>query len=200
MEPEGYIGLFNLKDWWRNSFTEEERRHVVEVFKPLGGSDNSLVVGKFQTTENDRPLGFLSSLAGWFNNPKDRHIAHKIIVKAEEYVTSEKNILDIHFFYPAKMKIFYPERENPAALQEAINACKKQIEIADKTALAFRQEFKDSELPTHEGYEQLCIILEKQGKLGEAIKLAEQAKKQGWNGDWDKRIERCLKKLKKSNA
>jgi len=50
-------------------------------------------------------------------------------------------------------------------------------------------------LGTHTGYRNLCIIREKQGNHAEVIRLAEQAKAQGWNGDWDKRIERTKKKL-----
>src|SRR6202034_1675558 len=100
-------------------------------------------------------------------------------------------IIDVHFFYPMKMKIFYPERDNPAALEEAINACLKQIEISDKTAPAFRTRYRDNQLPFHEGYEQLCIIYEKQGRFDEAIKLAKQGKGQGWGNNWDDRIERC---------
>jgi len=197
-EPQGYIALLNLKDWWRDSFTDEERKHIVEVFQPLGAPKDVLVVGELQSSGNDRILSFLSSLAGWFDNPRDRHIAHKIIAKAADYVASENNILDLHFFYPAKMKLFYKERENPSALKEATDACLKQIEISEKAAAAFRKEYGDSQLPAHEGYEQLCIILEKQGKFDEAIKFAEQAKKQGWSGDWDGRVERCKKKLEKS--
>jgi hypothetical protein len=197
-EPQGYIALFNLKDWWRDSFTEEERKHIVEVFQPLGAPKDVLVAGDLQSSGDDRILSFLSSLAGWFDNPRDRHIANKIIAKAADYVASEKNILDLHFFYPAKMKLFYKERENPSALKEATDACLKQIEISEKAAAAFRKEYGDSQLPAHEGYEQLCIILEKEGKFNEAIKFAEQAKKQGWSGAWDGRVERCKKKLEKS--
>ena len=197
-EPQGYIALFNLKDWWRDSFTDEERKHIVEVFQPLGAPKDVLVVGELQSSGDDRILSFLSSLTGWFDNPRDRHIAHKIIAKAADYVASEKNILDLHFFYPQKMKLFYKERENPSALKEATNACLKQIEISEKAAAAFRKEYGDNQLPAHEGYEQLCIILEKEGKFNEAIKFAEQAKKQGWGGNWDGRVERCKKKLEKS--
>lgn len=197
-EPQGYIELFNLKDWWRDSFTEEERKHIVEVFQPLGAPKDVLVVGELQSSGDDRILSFLSSLTGWFDNPRDRHIAHKIIAKAADYVASEKNILDLHFFLSQKMKLFYKERENPSALKEATDACLMQIEISEKAAAAFRKEYGDNQLPAHEGYEQLCIILEKEGKFGEAIKLAEQAKKQGWGGNWDGRVERCKKKLEKS--
>ena len=46
----------------------------------------------------------------------------------------------------------------------------------------------------HTGYEQLAIILEKQREYDEAIDLCKQAQKQTWSGEWDKRIERCLKR------
>jgi len=196
-EPQGYIALFSLKNWWRDSFTDEERKHIVEVFQPLGAPRDSLVVGELQSSGNDRIVSFLSSLAGWFDNPRDRHIAHKIIAKAADYVSSENNILDLHFFYSTRMKLFYRGREDPSALKEATDACLKQIEISGKAAAAFREEFGDSQLPAHEGYEQFCIILEKQGKFDEAIKCAEQAKRQGWRGDWDGRVVRCTKKLQK---
>jgi len=51
-------------------------------------------------------------------------------------------------------------------------------------------------LGEHTGYKQLCIIREKQGNWQEVIRLAEQAKAEGWEGDWDKRIEKAKKKLK----
>jgi hypothetical protein len=50
-------------------------------------------------------------------------------------------------------------------------------------------------MPEHTGYKQLCIICEKQGFFDEVINIAEQAKAEGWRGDWDKRIEKAKKKL-----
>ena len=49
-------------------------------------------------------------------------------------------------------------------------------------------------LGEHTGYKQLCIIRENQGNYTEVIRLAEQAKSEGWAGDWDKRIEKAKKK------
>jgi hypothetical protein len=37
----------------------------------------------------------------------------------------------------------------------------------------------------------------KEGNFQEVIRLAEQAKSEGWAGDWDKRIEKAKKKLEK---
>jgi hypothetical protein len=65
-------------------------------------------------------------------------------------------------------------------------------------AWTFFKEYKESPLPSHKGYQQLAIILEKQGKLEEAIKLCKQAAEQGWAGDWEKRVERYRKKVTKA--
>jgi hypothetical protein len=53
-----------------------------------------------------------------------------------------------------------------------------------------------SKLGIHTGYNQLCIICEKRGNWQEVVRLAEQAKAEGWVGNWDKRIEKARKKLK----
>jgi hypothetical protein len=50
-------------------------------------------------------------------------------------------------------------------------------------------------MPIHLGYKQLCIICEKQGFFDEVINIAEQAKEEGWRGDWDSRIKKARKKL-----
>jgi hypothetical protein len=52
-------------------------------------------------------------------------------------------------------------------------------------------------LGEHTGYKQLCIIRAKEENWQEVIRLAEQAKSEGWAGDWDKRIEKAQKKLEK---
>ncbi|MDR0557088.1 MAG: hypothetical protein LBG43_04360 [Treponema sp.] len=36
---------------------------------------------------------------------------------------------------------------------------------------------------------------EKEGDYSEVVRLAEQAKEEGWTGDWDKRMEKARKKL-----
>ena len=82
-------------------------------------------------------------------------------------------------------------------LGKTVETCKKQIALASQAAKLFLAEYPLQALPSHRGYEQLIIILEKQGKINEAISLAEQAKKQKWSGDWEKRIARYKKKLNK---
>lgn len=126
---------------------------------------------------------------------EDRYIAYRILEKAEELSKIEEHVLDIHFLYSAKSELYYKDRDKPQCLEKAINACKHQIALAPKAAEAFRAKNKNMPLPSHKGYEQLAIILEKQMSYKEAIDLCSQAEMEGWAGNWGKRIDRCKKKM-----
>ena len=92
------------------------------------------------------------------------------------------------------MQVYYRNRScDEFALASAIEACRQQITIAEKVKQEFKREGRS--LPAHAGYKQLCIILEKQEKFDEVIRLSRAAKLQGWAGDWDKRIENCEEKM-----
>lgn len=196
-KTKGLIGYFGLESWWLSEFSDDERRHITETFKPLGASDDSLTSGNINST-SQTAVGLLQDLAGWFSKDKDRPIAYKLMEKAEELAEGEGSVLDLHFLYGQKLAIYYNDRKTPGCLEKAIEASKLQIGLAEKAAKAFRSKYKDSPLPGHKGYQQLAIILEKQGQFDEAIELCRKANKQGWAGDWEKRIERCRKKAVKA--
>jgi len=202
---DGPIKYYDLINWWQSAFTEEERARMIAVYQPMGsgigmGAENSapenhLTEGDLEWSSADI-LGFLSTLAGWFNNKHDRLIAKKILDKAASFIPETKSILSVHFLYQALIETYYPDRDNPDALSSAIEACKNQIKIAGAAAKAFRREYpQDQQLPGHKGYEQLAIIFEKQSDYEEAINTCQKAMKQGWSGDWQHRIERCLKRM-----
>lgn len=193
----GSIGYFGLGDWWLSNFSETEREYIIKTFQPLGSSGESLIKGNISYT-SETSIDLLSALAGWFDKKDDRTIAYRIIKKAEEMINESSNILDIHFLYQSKIETYYKNRDNdPNALEKAIEACKQQIEISPKAKAAFQKEYKDSPLPSHVGFEQLAIIEEKRKNFETAIKISKKALEQGWDGDWEKRIERCLKRLDK---
>lgn len=196
-KTKGLIGYFGLESWWLSEFTEDERRHIIATFQPLGSSGDSLTSGDISYT-SQTAVGLLHNLAGWFSKKKDRPIAHKLLGKAEELSETEGSVLDAHFLYGQKLEIYYKDRDIPGYLEKAIEACNQQIAIGERAAKAFRKEYKDSPLPSHKGYQQLAIILEKQGKFDGTIELCRKAEKQGWAGDWAKRIERCRKKADKA--
>ena len=117
----------------------------------------------------------------------------KDLISEIETNIDKDHILEQHFYYMHKLECLYAFRDQEDnALDETIDACKQQIAIADNAVKAFQAE---GFTPTHTGYKQLTVIYQKQNKFKEAIEVCEQALKQGWMGDWQKRIERYTKKL-----
>jgi len=197
----GDIGYYGLSEWWLTTFTEEERRYMEQTFQPMGsgvggGSPTTLTSGNILSSSQSA-CGFLGVLAGWFRKPNDRYLAVRILDKAEQV---PGNTLDRHFLYHQMIKTYYKDRDTvPGSLEKTIAACEKQISIAPQAVEAFKREPGfGKDLPAHTGYEQLAIIRDKQGEDAEAVRLCQQAKAQGWTGDWDKRILRYQKKLDKA--
>ncbi len=196
---KGHIGYFGLSDWWLSAFTEQERTQIEKVYTPLGGGTGSLTQSEITYTTASVSM-FLSGLSTWFRKTeKDRDIARRILKKAIEVGNPKKDILGVHFTYQALIEVWYRDRDSmPKAIDEAILACLAQIEIAQEAAKQFKKEYPKNPLPSHVGYTQLTIIYDKQGRYDQAIQIAQQAKKQGWNGDWDARVQRYEKKKTKS--
>jgi|AntRauTorcE11897_2_1112592.scaffolds.fasta_scaffold11331_2 tetratricopeptide (TPR) repeat protein len=204
-EPKvgGFMASANLIDWWIGGFSEEERKYIILTFQPmgLGGDGKGFLVDGPSVGRHSDPSHLLYNLAGWFKKESDRIIAYKILEKAEELLSYSPNPLTNHFTYQTKAEIYYRWRDlDDFALEKAIEACRQQISIANEAATVFLDESSPSGLgflPAHHGFKQLAIILEKDGKFEEALKLCEKAKLQGWNGDWDARLTRLRKKLAK---
>ena len=199
---EGKIGSHGLVDWWMSTFTEQERTYILTKYKPLIiGSAGDDPPSLDQILQRDGSLVIpLSALATWFQSPQDRHIARRLLVKSEELSEGSKGkVLDRHFVYSNMIPIYYRDRnEDPEALDLAIRACEKQIELGPQVSRAFQAEYPTQELPSHRGFTQLAIIREKEHNYLEAINLAREALRQGWAGDWENRIARCEKRLAKS--
>lgn len=189
----GGIEYYHLQDWLFNNFSSEEQDTILSVYTPSGPKENPLVQGK-KSTSPTSAVGFLSGMAGWFKKPEYRRIGYKILEKGESLVSEKTPVIDRHFLYQAKLENYYRNREtDDFALPAAIEACRQQIGISKEARRAFLQEYKNSPLPSHAGFSQLCVILEHQKNYDEAIHLASEAKEQGWAGHWDERIEKCRK-------
>lgn len=192
-EVAGDLGCFGLGDWWLSTFTEAERTHIEQTYRPLGMSrpcplTRGEIAGTTQTA-----AGLLWGLASWFQRPQDRHIARRLVAKAEEMAGSD--VLDRHFSYQAMIQTYYADRDaDPTALKTALDACEKQIALAPRAAKAFERKWPNAPLPAHLGFSQLAIVREKQRHYAEAMELSNEALRQGWNGDWEKRIARCEEK------
>jgi hypothetical protein len=192
----GEIAYFGLQDWWLNELTKEERDTILSIYQPFGFSKNSLTEGKISYTDQTA-IGLLTGLLSWFKKPEYQKISQKIIKKVESMSTKSGSVMDKHFFLSTKIQTLYRNRNSDdSALPNAIEACKEQISISGMAKRSFLREYPGSPLPSHVGYNQLCIILEKQKNYEDTIRIARKAKEQGWAGEWDKRIERCMKKKK----
>ena len=199
---KGEIGYFGLAEWWQSAFSDDERRYIRDRYQPLGSSGDTLTSGDISCTSQS-VVGFLHGLASWFSRKEDRPIGYKILAKAEELADDNTPVLDRHFMYQTKLELHYKDRDKPGHLEKAVAACLQQIELAPQAAAAFKAEysaFGNAPLPSHRGYQQLAIVLEKQKNFREAMGLCAQAEKQGWAGDWQHRIERCCKKLARART
>ncbi len=72
----------------------------------------------------------------------------------------------------------------------------RKIDLVQRGEATFDRYPPDT-LPSHHGYKQLAIILEKRGDYVAAGALSEEAREQGWKGDWDTRIARLNKRIVK---
>lgn len=195
ISTEDWIKYYGLTDWWLSDLSKNERSKIESTFQPLGIS-GSIITSGTTLYNSQHVVSFLGNLAGWFNTPENRNIAKKILTKGASLASSGTPI-DQHFLFQKMIEVYYKDRSGPTQLQAAIAACEHQISIAPKVAKAFRIKYKDLPLPSHKGYEQLVIILEKSAHIQEAIDLCRKAKLQGWSGSWDQRIEKYEKKLPK---
>lgn len=192
---KGLIGYHCLSEWWLSEFSNEERNHIVSVYTPMGSGQDLLLKANIDGSSSS-VVKFLQILAGWFDNKKDRRLAIKILVRAEESLSDEIPLMDFHFLYHQLIKTHYSNRNNDQkSFDKSIKACEQQIEIASQVAKAFKEELKNDFMPFHTGYNQLVIVKEKEKKYQAVIDLCTKAQKEGWSGDWEHRIERCKRKL-----
>jgi len=206
----GTLGYFGLGDWWLATFTKEERDYIEEKHTPMGGLPG-VTLTKGNGANSGTAAGLLISLSTWFMGPGDRHLAAKMLDKADSLAGS--NIIDRHFVYSEMVEMFYKDRAQPGALDAAILACECQIAIAPQAQADFESGDRGNAAATghpyepdyyarsHRGFVQLAIIREKQGDYAEALRLCREAQGQGWkdgHDDWSKRIARLEKRASKA--
>jgi len=192
----GDIACYGLTSWWANSFTDQERSLIRRTFKPMG-SEKGYAIDKGEGLGCDQTqvTNLLSGLASWFRDRKYDRIQYVILSETER---QSRTALQRHFAYSQMIEYWYRLRdEREGARDHAITYCHWQIALSKDAAKAWNKQHGPP-LPSHVGFKQLAIIYEKDGNLVEAIQLSQQAKKDGWNGDWDDRITRLQQKAAKA--
>lgn len=192
---QGLISYYDLNDWWE-TLNDDERQYMCnQADKGMGGGSKELTEGSI-TFVSISKLNYLSSLLA---NGIDKDLAsniktlEKIIDKCEQSF-HESPVIDQHLYLSTLITLYYKLRESEDYLLKAMETCKRQINLSKEAAKQFKKEF-GTPLPSHKGYYQLSIVLTKQKEFKDALNVVEQAKEDGWSGDWDKRIERLKNKL-----
>jgi hypothetical protein len=193
------LKYYKLESLWNELFSNEELIIIDETYKPFSIGTSPSSSDETITSSTQTRFAFLSGLISWFKNPEHYSIGIKLIKAAESFKPECKDIIDLHFYYQNLIQFYYRNRDlQPDALELSIQACKNQIAISKEAAEEFNKESKkngtESMLPIHVGYKQLAIIYDKKENWEEMISVCKMAKSQNWNDDWDKRIEKAIKK------
>lgn len=195
----GMISYVGLDSWWISDLTQSDRHKIQEGYAPLGSNNELIDCGLVVEIlgNNGKPVTQLRVLYDLLNASCPYEVKEKIIKKGFSIASDCDNPLDMHFFFGQVITVEYQQRSgDETAVGRTIIACKAQIAVASKAKARFKKSsLTQGLMPSHLGYKQLSIILEKQGKFKEVVKLCEKARKQGWRGDWDRRIEKCNKKI-----
>ena len=188
---KGYINYFKLNKWWKQSFTSFDRKYIESKFSALGSSI-TLTKGKILSTDLSLIM-LIVSLIDYFDAIKDKNIILKFIQLGDARLKTS-SITDQHFFHSIKSKFLYKLRkEDDEFLRSSITSAKDQVSLSTKASRSFKSKF-GSPLPAHEGYKRLAIYYEQNKQYELAISYCEKALKQGWKGEWEKRIERIKNK------
>lgn len=94
-----------------------------------------------------------------------------------------------HFAHHERMLALPAAQENEVA--------RAMVSQSVEVAKMWRLGYPGEDLPSHRGFERLAIDAEKAGLLDESVAWCERAQREGWAGDWAKRIERCKAKAAK---
>jgi len=205
----GLIGYWGLSDWWQTSFSEEEKDYITYRVRTMRAGPRALTEGTpfipTNSTHNSASF-FLVNLINWFTAPRDNSIARRIALKALDLAI---DVDDVASSLKWIIRLYHKARKTvPSALVVVEKSCKQLINLTPDI-LEKRKDYYELRYPSFHpdqyaplgnnvGYDYLVIILEKRKEYSEVIRLCTEAKNQGWEGNWDQRIDRCKKRLLKN--
>lgn len=217
------LDQYELKDWWNTALTPAQRNQIANDYKPMGYPSGvpylyATLMGK-EYGETDKCC-FLDVLACVAKGEAKEIISEKTEQAVKAALSQpRKNYKDIHLALTGLIKHHYRLRAEQAHYNKAKELCLLQISISKQAANAFSKPPKPKGMslkkleailghkpvgydipqimPSHIGFKQLAIILEKEGDIAGAIKLSEQALEHGWSDDYEKRIAKLVAKLAK---
>jgi hypothetical protein len=183
---------YGLQKWFDNTFDVAEKRILISAYPDF--TDDEAVFN------SSYAASFLANSLMWYNKKDNAVICMKVISKILELLndTADISAYELHFIYLPMIQTLYKNRDFENAFDLAIDICNRQIKIAPVVAKEILSSPFNSIpiLPEHIGFKQLAIIEKKNKNWLRVIELCKIAKSQGWDGNWDKRIDEARKNLK----
>lgn len=196
----GEIAHYGLSTWWKNDFTDEERSLIREKCMQGTMGVEPIDRGAFSGSNNGTALRLMDRIGRAITKKEYALLGAKVYAKGDALIDDAPKILDVHFYLFGKIGFFYRCRDElPNGLKIAVNAIQSSIALSERAKAEFKkQKMWSGKSPSHTGYRQLAILYEKDKQFDVAVTICKRAKKQGWSGDWDKRIDRCTQRMKKA--
>lgn len=194
-EPKYYKKLGLLKLW--QSFSTDEKKIIQYYYKNeiMGSTD----IYKDDPGLNNNDFREIIMLIYIGNQKKCYSIAYKSISYIYDNNISGRNPVDIHFFYNECISLYYkPKNVDLLDIEKTKKYCYLDIELSLKEEQSIRS-IGDGDFPFMPSFKQLSIILEKEKKYDEAIKICELAIKlnldDNTKGGYSKRLEKLKKNI-----
>lgn len=200
METKGALGFLGLTRWWREDLAQSDRDAIETCFRNIGVNPTYHLLESNIVDMGSTPSHFLASIAVMLVSRSNADIGIRVFSHAISFARDEGEEFSV---YRMQIEAFYKRRAEPGFLDLTIAACYRQIALNRKkvqTATIQAAEAKNVQMSgrfPHAGYRQLAIIFEKEGKLTDAIELCRQAINEGWVGDYEKRLDRLIRKTNK---
>ena len=192
----GEISFYRLESWWLSAFSEAERRHIEALYYHPGlvKAKRPLTRGKGPSV-HARVCDLLLAMAQPLERrAEDRVVAARILGKSEECANAKNDVIALHFTYEAMIRLHARWKKLFRDAEDAaFAACYKQVRIAGEVRKALRERYPMRPLPSHGGYELIVSMLTEAENYAQAITICEQAKSQGWPGDWVGRMQEVAK-------
>ena len=115
----------------------------------------------------------------------------KVLLKKLEILRSQRDIFGEHLALMQLGDAYYKGRSDPLMLELAISTYEESVDFSNEAGRNLP--WKD-DLPAHPAAERLALIYSNFGRGEDALRVLYKMKFEGWRGNWDKRVTRCVKK------
>ena len=174
----GLLGYFNLLEWWRTSFTREERSTVrAQVARPLSAFSD-LDSGNVSWCSYKNGCVALCALATWFTRSDLLAIGRKFAERGEELLGQIEDAKDLHFALCDLINFW--AWAGVGNKKREIALCRKQVALALIVAPLLRGDSPKGTRLFHPGIARLIQVLDGENDAAELIIIRKVAEEAGW--------------------